>query len=104
MKRFLAALPLVIGLATLGFGLGGGLSAELLLGPGRQGIDAAVTVAIWAIAAALTGFAVGLVLAFRIAMPRLLRVGLVVLFVGASTVGFFVWRDLQRSAHSRAAG
>ncbi len=103
MKRFLAALPLVFGLTTFGFGLGGGLSAELLLAPGRQGLDAAVTVAIWAIAAALTGLAVALFLAFRMSQPRLLRLGVMMLLMGASTVGFFVWRGTQRPAQSRTA-
>ena len=83
MKRFLSAVLLTIGLASLGFGVGGGVSAEFMLGGRKGGLEDAAMVAICALGGAVAGVALAVFLAFRLALPTLLRSAIIAVLLGA---------------------
>jgi hypothetical protein len=94
--RFLFGGLLTIGLASLGFGMAGGLSAGLTAGTGSGGLESAATVALCALSGMMVGTLVAIFLTLRLALPHLVRCAVIALLLGIASVGFFVWRGKQR--------
>ncbi len=92
MKRFLAALMLALGLASLGFGVGGGVSAAFMTGAGKKGLDGAATVALFALTGVVAGLLAAIPLGMRLPLAGLVRWATIALLSGIGSVVFFVLR------------
>lgn len=101
MNRVLWGGLLSLGLAALGFLVGGMLAAKLLTHPG-DGLAGAGTVAVGALVGGLAGLGLGAVLAWRLSVPALTRFAVLAVLLGGGGLALLLWRGAVRQAEQPA--
>lgn len=90
--RVVSSVLFSIGLASFGFAVGGGISAEFAKRSGSVGLQGATTVAAWALIGTIVGFVIAIFLAFRLESSSLFRLTFIALLIGFAALSFFLGR------------
>jgi hypothetical protein len=101
MNRVLWGGLLALGLAALGFLVGGMLAARLLTHPG-DGFAGSGTAAAGALAGALAGLILGAALAWRLTLPVLTRSAVLAVLLGGGGLALLLWRGAVRQVEQQA--
>lgn len=97
MKRVLLGIVLVVGLTLLGFAATASLAATYWV-PRNQGLAGGAIVLGYGVLGALACLVLGIVLAWRLAIRRLVASAIVALALSFVAVGGMVWKASQRRA------